>query len=480
VSRVETNRLRGRHGVLAAVCALSALVEVGCSSPCCTFDETPIALLQTGGDPKTAGALLAKGAADGKALSLVFDTGSPLTYFNGAASDSPALMRRSFSLVDGKAPDGALMPERAILNGIGVLSVPLRPLSDGRQPDVVLGADVLRGYSIELSFAQATGVTVTFWGRQGASDDALASAGFAVLHATLFGGTEISARGEKDFLHMTGPLYVSPSRVVLRTCANPPPFSPKGEAPPACCASTQPNPSVGADLSLVLATGLGPVVLSESGWARTQAAYARDKAAGTQPGELSEPTAGPDLTIATFADPIPARWTTLPRLALVDLQASASSDPGPCVELSRARRIEWAEAARAAGTAACFATCDADPQDRNRSATTAAYTELSHDVPVAVISDVSDLLQGVRAEIRPEGPEVDGFIGAGVLADLYLELDYRSTPARAIFKCETTDRSSCFSAPRCSGVRDDSAWRGCFGLTAPAESPPLACFAPRC
>jgi hypothetical protein len=465
---------------LALTAGFVATTSLGCSDDCCTFDEEPIALLRSGGDERGAGALLARGAADGQPLGFVFDTGSPVTFFAGTPS-SPSLVHRSFSLIDGRAPAGALTPVRAILNDVGTLDVPLGMLADGSRPDAVFGADILRGYAVELSFSTSAGPAVTFWRRQGASDDALVAGGYAVLHAPLYGAIEISAQGDADFVGMRGPLDVAASRVVLRTCANPVPFSPTGPAPQACCASTLPNPKTGADLLLVVATGIGPVVLSETAWARVEAAAARDALTGVAAGALSAPTEGPPLNVATFPDPIPARWTTLPRMALVDLQASSSSDPGPCVELARARRMEWSETQRVQGTAACVASCDVDPNDRNRSATSAAYLEVGHSVPVAVIPDTAALLQGVRGEIRPQGPEVDGFLGAASLADAHLELDYPTSPARAIFKCEGADRNTCFVAPRCGGVRADNPWRSCFGLPAPSELiPPPACFAPRC
>ncbi|MGH8794310.1 MAG: M50 family metallopeptidase, partial [Stackebrandtia sp.] len=42
--------------------------------------------------------------------------------------------------------------------------------------------------------------------------------------------------------------------------------------------------------------------------------------------------------------------------------------------------------------------------------------EMGGSVRVAVIDDTSPLLQALRAEIRPEGPEIDGILGAAALA----------------------------------------------------------------
>ncbi len=49
----------------------------------------------------------------------------------------------------------------------------------------------------------------------------------------------------------------------------------------------------------------------------------------------------------------------------------------------------------------------------------AAYIEIGGDadnpIPVAIIADTDPYIEGLRADIRPEGPELDGIIGAGVL-----------------------------------------------------------------
>ncbi len=49
----------------------------------------------------------------------------------------------------------------------------------------------------------------------------------------------------------------------------------------------------------------------------------------------------PPLYVATWPTPIDVLlWTTIPRFALVNLEAGVNNDPGPCVELGRARRTE--------------------------------------------------------------------------------------------------------------------------------------------
>ena len=67
---------------------------------------------------------------------------------------------------------------------------------------------------------------MTFWNHLGEDESLLEDAGYAVVFFTAFGGGEITADGDPDFLGLRGPLTVPPTRVVLRTCAVPDAFSP--------------------------------------------------------------------------------------------------------------------------------------------------------------------------------------------------------------------------------------------------------------
>jgi hypothetical protein len=120
------------------------------------------------------------------------------------------------------------------------------------------------------------------------------------------------------------------------------------------------------------------------------------------------------LQIATWPVEIPAIWSTIPRFALVDLEIGAATDPGPCVELRRAQRIEQVSAQLVkdaqAGVAStvCTQPCDNDPREPEKAQNSAAYLELTGTpaapIPVAVIADDEPYLQGLRFDVRPEGP----------------------------------------------------------------------------
>lgn len=294
-----------------------------------------------------------------------------------------------------------------------------------------------------------------------------------------WGGAELTATSRSDFLGLTGPVEEPPTRVVLRACGAPRAFDPVNEtqAMNRCCArgdETLSQQATGTDLSLVLATGVGPLVLSQSAWNR----LAMTAAQTTTP--LPALVPGPALPIPSLPQAIPAdqvQWSTLPRLALVDQEADDATNPGPCVELGRARRLEWVESHQAPADGhlpECPQLCDTDPRDAGKAQNSAAYLEVGGDIAVAVVPDGNPFLQGLRAEIRPEGPEVDGLIGAGALAHTTLELDYKGTPSRALFACaEGADQALCWTRPRCPRLSNPGDQRSCFGL--PARMLPMMC-----
>ena len=67
---------------------------------------------------------------------------------------------------------------------------------------------------------------------------------------------------------------------------------------------------------------------------------------------------------------------------------------------------------------------------------------------MAVVDDDAPFLQALRFDVRPEGPELDGLVGAGALGRSRLELDYLSETPRAIFSCEPARPASGAGRPR--------------------------------
>jgi hypothetical protein len=95
-------------------------------------------------------------------------------------------------------------------------------------------------------------------------------------------------------------------------------------------------------------------------------------------------------------------------------------------------------------------------------------------VDVAVVDDTNFLLHAARTEVRPGGPEVDGFLGAAALAQARVELDYVTSQPRGIFSCEPgSPPERCRAVARCPRLPGPGQRRACFGL--PAHGLPNLC-----
>jgi hypothetical protein len=171
-------------------------------------------------------------------------------------------------------------------------------------------------------------------------------------------------------------------------------------------------------------------------------------------------TAG-DLFTPFSATATPARFVTLPRLAIFQ-GITDSNWNGPCAELARARRVEWALANQATG--ACFQPCDVSG---SQAVASHSYLELGGSLQVAVISETSDVIRSLNVD-TPPNPQVDGIIGAGTLAGTRVRLDYPAKPAgRVIATCEDgSTPDQCRAAPSCPGWPANGQKYACFGQPA--------------
>jgi hypothetical protein len=494
-----------------AVLTVGISGSAGCSQSCCTVDSYPIPLGRAplGAPPPDggAGAGVAPGPDGGALLAvaglpatpdspfnMVVDTGSPFTLLAGAGSANPQTTQASWNLFSWGFPPGGA-PLRATFRGLDVFEVPLQPVGDpSLVPGGVLGADILRGYSVEFRFGQlcpsgAPGFcsSMTLWGHLDEDASLLEDAGYAVVNFTPFGGGEVTADGDPDFLGLRGPLTIPATRVVLRGCALADPFTPVTGSPRLSIATCQKaqdsvDQKSGVELSLMIDTGVGPLVLAASAWERVVAAGLSSKPTPvTLPDVPATPGASPPpLYVASWTGPIPVLlWTSIPRYALVNLEIGTNDDPGPCVELARSRRTEIVSYTTVTAPARqlCGARCDLDPNNAGVAQNSAAYLEIGGNIPVAVIADDEPFLQGLRFDILPEGPELDGLVGAAALGRARLELDYVSQSPRAVFSCETdAPRDVCWAAARCPQLPDHTSQHYCFDL--PAHKLPAACAPP--
>jgi hypothetical protein len=438
--------------------AVTAAGSAACSDPCCSYDSRPIALQRA-----AQGELLARVTIDGEGpRQAIIDTGTPISLWNAPLTDQLPLVRRRDVHLLGLTDEA---PTRAILRRTMTVAAPLASLPAAPSPIApiaLLGGDLLGNFSIEIGFRAPE---LVIWPEQQATDAFLSSAGYAVLHLDRRGGGELESKAPRDGIGPAGPYQYPASLLVMRACGAPAPFDRGQPLPARCCGNELRTLASGTDLSLLLGTGIGPVVLSRSAWSRVSARL------DVQPAMTSAP-----LVVAIARDPINAQWTTLPRLTLLDREADPAVDPGPCVELARARRLEVVAVSQASNPdhALCALPCDQDPRTDHRAQNSAGYLELAGDLRVAVIDDGEQLLQTLRAEVHPGAPEIDGIVGADALRNGRVELDYKSQPARAIFSCEAAaEASTCRAVGRCPRLPEPGQKRSCFGL--PAHALPGIC-----
>jgi hypothetical protein len=339
-------------------------------------------------------------------------------------------------------------PLRAWFRGVTLFDLCPSAVGDANtQVAGVLGADILRNFSLAFELPRAAAATMTIYNDLPASDSDLTANGYAVMKFQLRGSTAAttaSGSGRPGF---------PSSRVVLRVCGNPTAFVPDGPVQ-TCKTGDVRGQASGTDLLLALSTGHGPLVLSASAWQRLG-------------GQVTAPLAGePNLYSALVADPIPAHWETASRLALVDGD-SGEPWPGACAELARARRIEWTLANGDNG--ACFQPCDVSG---GVSLPAAAYVEIGSDLPAAIVADTSELISSLNEDF-PSGAQVDGVIGTEALAGLHIEIDYVSQPlGRLVAACDASvDRQTCWTAPRCFDPSGAGETQMCFGLPPRGRAP---------
>jgi hypothetical protein len=103
------------------------------------------------------------------------------------------------------------------------------------------------------------------------------------------------------------------------------------------------------------------------------------------------------------------------------------------------------------------------------------------NVKVAIIPDGSAVLQTVRAEVRQQGPQIDGFLGTDVLAPTTMEIDYGASPPRVVFSCQPgLARATCLASPRCARQASPGDVHSCFGLPPLALPDPKDCTPDTC
>jgi hypothetical protein len=407
------------------------------------YDLEPIQLARAPIIPggTATGGLLANVATSAGIQRLLVDSAYPLDSLapaGCAGGGTPGwTYTGNMDLRDGSAA----APVRASFDNIGLFDLCPGPTGDAAtQPAGVMGGPLLANFSVGLVFPRSPSLaTMTLWPAFPGSDEQLAQDGFVPLRFNLRGGASAGqGNGEAS-------LSLPNSRIVLAACAAPRAFS-TTEPLETCASGEGALKASGQDLMLAIGTGEGPLILSQPAWQRI----------ATQLGLASDAGTAGDLYTPFSTTPTPARFLTVPRLAIFQ-GITDSGWSGPCAELARARRFEWVLANQPLG--ACFQPCDASG---GQTIATHSYLELGGSLDVAVIGETSDVIRSLNVD-TPPNPQVDGIIGAGTLAGTQVRLDYPSTPqGRVIAACQDgSTRDQCWPAPSCWGTTGQP--RACFG-----------------
>jgi len=434
---------------------IASLLFAACGSDqVLTYDLEPIEVSRAPTQPggPALGGLLAKVSTANGIAPLLVDSAYPLNSF--ARNGCPATPGWTYTGDIELRAGNAAAPVRAWFRQVGLFDICPGSTGDAASQAVgVIGGPLLASFAVGLNLPRSAdqAATMTLWWGFPGSDDQLAQNGYAPLHFVARGGASIAqGAGEAS-------LTLPNTRIVLSACAAPRAFS-IGEQPAETCATGEvATKATGQDLMLALGTGEGPLILSQSAWNRIAAQLGMTSDAGT---------AG-DLYTPFSTAPTPAHFLTLPRLAIFQ-GTSDSSWNGACIELARARRIEWALANQASG--ACFQHCDVSS---GQAINTRSYIELGPALDLAVVNDSSELLRSLNVD-SPPNPQVDGIIGAATLAGTRLHLDYVAQPqGRVIADCETgSERAQCWTAPSCpAGWPAKAEGHFCFGQSVPFWPP---------
>jgi hypothetical protein len=346
----------------------------------------------------------------------VLDVMSPVTVFD-PGPDKPATISFPPVTVMGLDPiTGLLDKPRAVFTEPQILRV--HPCTDAtcsvgteaapRPFDAILGMDSFASDALRLDLSTTAGASEMVIlpdvagdnSNRGLSCDAVLASPFRGGGTLLVGGTEVA------FANF---------RIAIDTCLAP-----------------DPDPNItqaarGANVLLVLSTALGISILDET-------AYTRYRQVVPSAPDVS---ALPDGSVLLPSGVVRGKLTTVSSLALVG--NSTTNPRAPCRQVY-AHHLLTAGDCPDGGDCPCTGGPTFCPVP--------AIIELTPATPLAVlvVADDDPTLQALRAELRPDRPEVDGILGTAALTALELDLDYQHN--RALGRC--SDDATCAARPELS------------------------------
>lgn len=433
----------------AALAALACGALAGCSLITDSF-----ATNEFSGDPfpiqigrESGAVLIGARRPDGTNLVAVLDVLSPLTLTDPGADISPTVGTTDLVLVGRADPNiDAFDVPRARLRSADVLS--LHPCPNG-EPDCVvgrpgaeqvynaiIGANVLAGDALRLRLGDRQVFLLADVGGDERDRTFACDAVFPSPYRG--GGTLLVANTEVGF---------GGRRVTLQACLG-------VDSDPEQQPGTQtqiPQSSRGGDALLLMSTGIGVSLLGETAYERYRQALLQ-----RVPLPPTPPPAVADLPAASAYLPsglVMGRRATIDRLALA--AASSSSPRAPC-------RQAYAHRLLSQPMRDCRIGDDCPCTGGSTFCAVPAVVEIepAGGIEVLVIPDADPTLQALRAELRPDQPEVDGILGADALQLLEIDVDYPHN--RVLMRC-ASDSPDCTARPALSEAADRDQVAACIG-----------------
>ena len=421
------SRTRARRRA-ALVLALGALgCAAGCADEPRAIDPFPIRF-----DPSVGPVLLAVEAGEAP-VPAVIDTLTAITLLDpvasGYAAGPPRRRRVVLTLLGLDEAGQAVIPRARFPDTNAILlhpcpgDTPCRLGLEGSAVEIgaVLGADVLGRSAMRIDFPAGE---IRFFPETPGTEAELSNECHAVMGGVFAGGGTLLVDGTE--------VSFPGRRPVIGACLD--------------VADAPVDEERGTDAVMLVATGTGVSVLSESAYDR----YARASGAPAL-------SALPAAVLHLASGPAEVRMAEVGRMALVGRLTEEGSERGSCRELHLNRLMsENACEDPASGVARC--PCP----DGDTFCRTAAAIELDGPLQVAVVADSHPLLQSLRDELRPEQAEVDGLIGTAALAPLRVELDYPN--GRLVMRCRAggcatrpavRSRASVALLDRCQAAEED-------------------------
>ncbi len=427
----------GPRAAIAAALACGALA--GCSLITDSFVTNEFS-----GDPfpihigRESGAVLI-GAREpgGPDLVAVLDVLSPVTLTDPGRGEPATINTRDLILFGRRDPAiDAFDVARARLRGADVVSLHpcpqdqedptcvVGPPSLAQAYTAIVGANALAGDALRLRLGDDQVFILADVGGEDRDRTFVCDAVFPSPYRG--GGTLIIAGTEVGF---------GGRRVTLQAClgADPDPTTDP-------IAGQIPQSARGADALLVASTGVGISLLGETAYERYRQALLQR----TPPPATPPPPAGdlPEASVFLPSGQVFGRRGTIDRLALA--AASSSNPRAPCRQ-AYAHHLLTKRNCRPGDDCPCT---NGDPF-----CAVPAIVELEPEdgLEVLVVPDGDATLQALRAELRPDQPEVDGILGADALEAAELDIDYPHN--RVLARC-TEPSPACVVRPALAETAD--------------------------